>query len=87
MSIPMSAALATDDLFWNRMPVLLGETFLGLPFEEEQLDRAGRERHNCGGNRMRCSRSSEIRADDAWKEGLAGWQKLAVGLLTRRARL
>jgi hypothetical protein len=60
---------------------------LDLPFEEGQLDWAGKDRHNCGGNRMRRSRSSTIRTDDAWVEGLPGWQKLAVGLLTRRARL
>jgi hypothetical protein len=58
----------------------------GLDFESQQLDWAGRERHNCGGNRMRHSSSSAIRVDREWQTGLKSWQKTAVGLLTYSAR-
>jgi hypothetical protein len=59
---------------------------LGLSFELEQLDWAARERHNCGGNRMRRSRSSSIRVDHEWKTGLRAWQKAAVSVLTYSTR-
>ena len=59
---------------------------LGFAFESQQLDWAGRERHNCGGNRTRRSSSSAIRLDREWQTGLKRWQKTAVSLLTHSAR-
>lgn len=58
---------------------------LGLSFEEQQLEWAGRERHNCGGNRMRRSSSSDIRLDEGWRDGLNPWQKAGVSVLTMGA--
>jgi hypothetical protein len=43
-------------------------TWLGLSFDECQLDWSGRVRHNVGGNRMRFSTSSEIRLDEGWRQ-------------------
>jgi Sulfotransferase family len=55
---------------------------IGPEYEPQQLDWAGVERHNCGGNRMRRSESSSIRVDRNWEKGLPAWQKAAVSLLT-----
>ena len=51
---------------------------LGLAYQPAQLDWAGRERHNCGGNRMRRATTSEIRLDTRWKTGLSRWQKFVA---------
>jgi len=52
-------------------------TALDLPFEIEQLSWAGRERHNCGGNRMRYSSDPTIRPDERWRT-LPVWIRGAV---------
>jgi hypothetical protein len=59
---------------------------IGLEFEPGQLEWAGRERHNFGGNRMRQSKSSEIRLDESWRTGLSPWQRAIVNLVTLPAR-
>jgi hypothetical protein len=61
-------------------------TRLGLEFEPQQLQWAGRERHNYGGNRMRRARDSTIRPDTAWREKMPAWKKAAVGLITLPTR-
>jgi hypothetical protein len=55
---------------------------VGLVYEPGQLEWAGRERHNCGGNRMRRASSSAIRRDDAWRRGLSPPRRWAISLLT-----
>ena len=55
---------------------------IGLEYDPQQLDWAGVERHNCGGNRMRRSESSSIHVDRNWETGLPAWQKAAVSVLT-----
>ena len=60
---------------------------IGLPFEPDQLNWAGRERHNIGGNRMRRTTDSTIREDLKWKTELKVWQRLAIDALTLPARL
>jgi hypothetical protein len=59
---------------------------LGLPFEPGQLDFAGQDRHNIGGNRMRFSKDSTIALDQAWQSGLDPLQKVTVGLVSKAAR-
>lgn len=61
-------------------------TWLGLPFEPAQMSWVGKERHDCGGNRMRFSKDSTIRVDHAWESGLTSLQKLAISALTLPAR-
>jgi len=67
---------------------VLGELMprFGLAFDPAQLDWAGRERHDCGGNRMRRSESSTIRLDRSWERELGPWRKAAISVLTARAR-
>lgn len=43
---------------------------LDLKYEEHQLDRVGRNKHNIGGNRMRFHGVSEIKSDESWRETL-----------------
>ena len=57
---------------------------LGLEYLPAQLDWAGRERHNCGGNRMRRAETSEIRLDTSWRSELSPFQKAAAGLVGLR---
>lgn len=59
---------------------------IGLGFEPGQLEWAMRERHNCGGNRMRRSKTSEIRLDETWRTGLSRLQQTVISLLTMRTR-
>lgn len=59
---------------------------IGLQFDERQLEWTGRERHNCGGNRMRRSTSGDIRPDESWQDGLTFWQKTVIRVVTVRAR-
>jgi hypothetical protein len=54
---------------------------LRLQFEPQQLQWAGRERHNFGGNRMRRSRDSTIRPDNAWEHAMPAWQRAAIALI------
>lgn len=51
---------------------------LGLQSAPDQLDWAGRERHNLGGNRVRFRRDSAIEADRDWQAALG---PLSRGLL------
>jgi len=75
--------LATDP---QRVLTALMPRF-GLRFEPAQLDDwARRERHDCGGNRMRRGTSGSIRLDLAWEHELGTWRKLAISALTLRAR-
>lgn len=60
---------------------------LGLAFEPDQMNWAGRERHNIGGNRMRRTTDSTIREDLKWKRELRPMQRLAINTLTLPARL
>jgi len=60
---------------------------LGLELEPVQLDWASHERHVVGGNRMRDSRDSRIRLDDAAESGLGPVQKLLVDILAYPGRI
>jgi len=46
--------------------------FLGLEFEPGMLDFTSHEHHIANGNDMRFNKSSRIRFDDSWREGLSG---------------
>jgi hypothetical protein len=59
------------------------QTWLGVPFEEGQLDWAGQVRHNLGGNRMRFSSGAEIRPDVEWQTALDSAQQSTILELTR----
>lgn len=56
--------------------------YIGLPFEEQQLQWAGRERHNMGGNPMRWSTDSTIIPDNKWKTELPAWKRAAISIAT-----
>lgn len=56
--------------------------WLGLAFEDQQLNWVGQEHHDIAGNRMRFSKSNEIRFDAEWKTGLTQLQKLAIAWMT-----
>lgn len=76
-------AVRYEELASNPAEVVAGiMARAGLEFEDQQLDWAGRERHNFGGNRMRRGTDSTIRIDDAWQEKLTGLQKLGVSIVT-----
>lgn len=45
--------------------------FVGMPFEPGMLDFRSKVHHLANGNRMRMSRSSEIRLDEQWQASLA----------------
>lgn len=57
-------------------------SWLGLPFEETQLNWPDHEHHNIGGNPMRFSRNCEIRPDTSWKHGLSVLHKAGVSFIT-----
>ncbi|MEQ8850661.1 MAG: sulfotransferase [Phycisphaerales bacterium] len=61
--------------------------FIELDFEPEQMQWAGRERHNLGGNGMRRSTDSTIRPDLAWREELSLHHRLLIDGLTFPTRL
>jgi len=61
--------------------------WLGLAMEPGQLDFAGRERHNLGGNRMRFSADSTIARDTRWEVGLTPLQKALVSVVSAPARV
>jgi hypothetical protein len=60
---------------------------LGLGFEPEQLDFAGRTRHNVSGNRVRFDHAATIVHDLSWKTGLTVRQKAVVAMATAPAHL
>jgi hypothetical protein len=59
--------------------------WIGLPFEERQLDWGGRERHNLNGNRLRFDSGGPIRVDLAWQSALDVAQQSAILEQTRDA--
>ena len=61
--------------------------WLNLAFEPDQLDWAGAEHHNIGGNRMRFSTDSTIRLDEKWRSALTPMQKLRIRLTTLPAHV
>lgn len=65
-------------------PVL---AWLGHEFEEQQLDWAHAPQHQICGNHMRFATSSDMRLDEAWKEGLSLVQRGVVASLTWPAGL
>jgi hypothetical protein len=60
--------------------------WIGLTYEPGQLAFGNRERHNCGGNKMRFTADGTIRLDRAWETGLRPWQKLGISLITLPTR-
>ncbi len=62
-------------------------SWLGLPFESQQLDWTAHAHHNICGNHMRFAETPDIRLDDAWRRGLSGAQKAVIATLTGPARL
>lgn len=67
--------------------------WLGLSFEEEQMNWGDHEHHHIAGNKLRRLRDGRIQAGEAWKKGLNAWQKLNIFWITlpmrfpgRRAR-
>ena len=61
--------------------------WLGLEFEESQLDWTAHKHHNLGGNRMRRERKKEIVLDDSWKRRLSPLQITGIALITWPAHL
>jgi hypothetical protein len=61
--------------------------WLGLSFEERQLDWAAHEHHQLAGNNMRFSKRSAVKLDLDWKQGLTPLQKLGIALITFPTRL
>ena len=61
--------------------------WLGLSFEAGQLDWTAQPHHNLCGNRMRFSRTPEIRLDEAWREGLSTLQKATIAALSGAASI
>jgi hypothetical protein len=59
--------------------------WLDLPFEEQQLDLGGRDRHNLNGNRFRFDPGGPIRVDLEWSSALDAAQQSAILELTREA--
>jgi hypothetical protein len=57
-------------------------SYLGLPFEADQLDWSAPAHHTLCGNHMRFAPTSEIRSDEAWREELSAVQKAVIGVLT-----
>lgn len=54
----------------------------GLEFEPRQLEWAGHERHNLGGNPMRRTTSSTLRLDTSWKGAQPWYREAAIDLIT-----
>jgi hypothetical protein len=62
-------------------------SWLGLAFEEEQMNWTAREHHHVAGNHMRFAKGTEIRLDEAWKRGLTPVQKAAILSIAAPVRL
>jgi hypothetical protein len=61
---------------------------VGLEYDPEQLNWAGRLRHNMNGNRkVLYSSDSTIRLDTSWRKGLTRRQKIGISLVTLGARM
>ena len=61
---------------------------IGLEYDPDQLNWAGRLRHNMNGNRkVRYASDSTIRSDTSWREGLTRRQKIGISLVTLGARM
>ena len=52
--------------------------WLGVDFQEAQLDWTAHVHHHLAGNRMRFGGSAEILRDDRWRSGLSPRQKLEI---------
>jgi len=61
--------------------------WLGLSFEQSQLDWSSHDHHNIAGNRMRFSKNNDIRPDTSWKQGLNPLQKTTIAWMTLPTRL
>lgn len=62
-------------------------TWLGLPFEPEQMRWSRTVHHHLAGNRMRLTGDDAIRFDQRWKTELTARQRWLIGLCTLSARL
>jgi hypothetical protein len=61
---------------------------IGLEYDPDQLNWAGRLRHNMNGNKkVRYSSNSTIRLDTSWRKGLTRRQKIGISLVTLGARM
>jgi len=60
--------------------------WLGLSFEQSQLDWSSHDHHNINGNPMRFSKESEIKLDVRWKKGLTPLQKTTIAWMTLPTR-
>ena len=65
--------------------LLLG--WLGLELEESQYRWAEQEHHEMAGNRVRRSRDSTIRLDDAWTREVTASRRLAILSLSALGRM
>lgn len=61
--------------------------YMGLEFEEGQLDWANQESHNIAGNRMRRGQDSTLKLDTSWRYELTPMQKAGIYLLSAPGRL
>jgi len=61
--------------------------WLGLSFEDGQMNWSAHEHHNIGGNAMRFSGNSEVKEDTGWKQGLSLSQRTGIACLTFPTRL
>jgi hypothetical protein len=81
-------SVAYEDLAASPRETLAGVmSAIGMSFEPDQLHWAGRERHNCEGNRMRRSSDHAIRPDLAWRTALPLWQRQSIGVLASLGRI
>ncbi len=55
---------------------------IGLRLDPDQLNWAGQERHNVGGNGMRRGTKSDLKLDDRWRQRLTLSQRLVIDLGT-----
>jgi len=61
--------------------------YMGLEFEEGQLDWGNQESHNIAGNRMRRGQDSTLKLDNSWRDELSSMQKAGIYLLSAPGRL
>jgi len=60
--------------------------WLGLPFQETQLNWKSVPHHNIGGSNMRFSGDSQIKLDNEWKKKLSWIQKITIAWITLPTR-
>jgi len=56
--------------------------WLGLPFQDTQLNWKSTPHHNIFGNKMRFSEDSQIKLDNEWKKKLSWIQKITIAWIT-----